>query len=88
MKYLTLLAPCTITETFSQCLCEHMYYLNKDFMCCESKGQQQGADPDTPRCSTGDLGICTKQSLHGGLQAAEVSGYTAELQHLCGAGCS
>lgn len=82
-KYLTLPTPCAITETFSQSALQ-ANDLNEDFMRCEGKGQQQGADPDAPWCSTGDLGVCTKQSLEGELQAAEVSGNTAELQHLCG----
>lgn len=53
-------------------------------MYCESKGQQHGTDPDAPWCPTGDGAMCTKQSIHDSLDVAEVSGNTAELQHLCG----
>lgn len=70
------------------CVCESMYNLNKDLVDSESKGQQHAADPDAPWCSTGDLDVSTKQNLQDDLASAEVSGYTAQLQHLCGVECN
>lgn len=64
-----------------------MYYLNKDFKCCESKGQQNDTDPDPPRCSAGDHAACVEYCLDGRLQAAKISGNTAKLQHLSRVGC-
>lgn len=48
-------------------------YLNKNFTCCERKGQQHGAEPDAPRCSTDNLRVRTKQSLSYEHVGAEIS---------------
>lgn len=69
------------------CCQEQIYDLNKDFMCCESKGQQNDTDPDTPRCSAGDCAARVKYCLDGRPQAAKISGNTAKLQNLNGVGC-
>lgn len=55
-------------------LCSGAVYLNKDFNCSETQGQQHSAHPDAPRCSTSDIRVIAEQGVQDERAAAEVSG--------------